>query len=109
MRPLSIIIILFFLYLSDANAQLNLTVGEKFLDGKGIKLVFVAINDHSVWALTTNGKVYLKRQNELDFMLFQPTSTYEIEQITGFNENEMFFFIKARHYYSFQSRYQIRN
>jgi gliding motility-associated-like protein len=96
MRSLSISIhiILFFVFLSEASAQLNLTVGEKFLDGKAIKLVFVAVNDQSVWALTTDGKVYLKRQNELDFLLYQPTAMFNIEQVTGFNENEMFFLLK---------------
>lgn len=94
MRSLPILFIFLLFHLTKVNAQLNLIVGETFLTGKPTKLVFVAVNDQSVWALTTDGKVYLKRQNDPDFLLYQPTADLEIEQITGFNENEMFFLIK---------------
>ncbi|MBB2144681.1 T9SS type B sorting domain-containing protein [Pedobacter sp. LMG 31464] len=110
MRSIPLFIILLFISISDTYAQLNLTVGEKFLDGKVIKQVFVAVEDHSVWALTIDGKVFLKRPVDADFIIYQPTSMFEIDQVSGFNESEMYFLLKPDIIIYFKSgiKYEIK-
>ncbi|TCD12153.1 gliding motility-associated C-terminal domain-containing protein [Pedobacter frigidisoli] len=74
--------------------QLNLKVGESFLDNQAFKQVFVSVEDHTVWALTPAGTVYYKKDSDVNFSIYAQTSGLNIAELTGFNESEMYFLVK---------------
>ncbi|WP_344851010.1 gliding motility-associated C-terminal domain-containing protein [Pedobacter jeongneungensis] len=75
-------------------AQLNLTSGEKYLENESFKQIFVSVEDHTVWALNNSGTVFYKPDTEAAFKPYLPTNGLVINEITGFNESEMYFLIK---------------
>jgi hypothetical protein len=90
------LLILFSIYLftaTFANAQLNLRIGKHFLQGKNIKKVTVAYDDHTIWALTTTGEVYYKTQVAADFIPYAPTAGEIIDDVAGYGETDMYFSI----------------
>ncbi|RZK57272.1 MAG: gliding motility-associated C-terminal domain-containing protein [Pedobacter sp.] len=75
-------------------AQLKLVTGERFLQGVSLKKVFVSVEDHTVWALTQDGKVYKKGATENDFQIYAPTAQITVAEITGYTEQEMYFLVR---------------
>jgi gliding motility-associated-like protein len=85
---------LFLLFPLLCAAQLNLTSGEKYLETESFKQIFVSIEDHTVWALNNSGTVFYKPETEAAFKPYLLTNGLVINEITGFNESEMYFLIK---------------
>jgi gliding motility-associated-like protein len=75
-------------------AQLNLTSGEKYLETESFKQIFVSIEDHTVWALNNSGTVFYKPETEAAFKPYLLTNGLVINEITGYNESEMYFLMK---------------
>jgi len=61
--------LLFVLYVVGAKSQLNVRVGEHFMANTAIKKLHVCVEDHSVWVLTDEGKVYFKKSADPDFTI----------------------------------------
>lgn len=78
----------------ESVAQLKLITGERYLQGISFKKVFVSVEDHTIWALTQDGKVYKKGANENDFQIYAPTAQLTVAEITGYTEKEMYFLIR---------------
>ncbi|UKT65358.1 gliding motility-associated C-terminal domain-containing protein [Pedobacter mucosus] len=74
--------------------QLNLTIGESFLEDQSFKQVFVSVEDHTVWGLTQSGNVFYKKEGDEAFNIYPLTNGLNIAQITGYNASEMYFLIK---------------
>ena len=72
-------------YTAEAKSQLNIRVGEHFMDGTAIKKLHVCVEDHSVWLLAAGGKVYVKKATDADFTLYPATIGLDITGVTGFN------------------------
>lgn len=85
---------LFLLFPLLCVAQLNLTSGEKYLETESFKQIFVSVEDHTVWALNNSGTVFYKPALETTFKPYLLTNGLVINEITGFNESEMYFLIK---------------
>lgn len=85
---------LFLLFPFWCVAQLNLTSGEKYLETESVKQIFVSVEDHTVWALNNSGTVFYKPELETAFKPYLLTNGLVVNEITGFNESEMYFLIK---------------
>ncbi len=72
-------------------SQLKIQTGEHFLPTLSFKKLHVCLEDHSVWALTQDGKVYVKRTSDVDFSMYPLTATLTVTAITGFNADEMYY------------------
>ncbi|MES2827305.1 MAG: gliding motility-associated C-terminal domain-containing protein [Bacteroidota bacterium] len=77
-------------------AQFNLNVDATYLPGTEMKKVIVAFEDRSVWALSTQGRVYVKRQTDVGFTLYLPTQNDVVADVTGFSTAEMYFLVKPK-------------
>ncbi|HEY0174844.1 MAG TPA: hypothetical protein VGC08_00610, partial [Pedobacter sp.] len=89
---LTVLSFLFFLFsISHSVAQMKLTPGETFLTGIVMKKVFVSVDDHTVWGLNTDGKVYYKKEADPDFQVYPGTAGLAVTDITGFSDGEMYF------------------
>lgn len=53
--------------------------------------VFVCTEDRSVWAVSALGAVYYKLINQNEFSVFAPTAGIKVTDLTGYNENELYF------------------
>lgn len=92
-KKLFILFPIYLLGLTFANAQLNLRIGEHFLQGKNIKKVTVTYDDHTIWALTTTGEVYYKPKIASDFIPYAHTTGEVVDDIAGYGEADMYFSI----------------
>ena len=86
-------ILLLVLLSFSSYSQLHLQLGEQFLAGKEIVKVKVTPEDHTVWALSKDGKVYYKKDTDIDFQLYPLTAGSVVSGLTGFNADEMYFLI----------------
>ena len=77
--------------MTKGTAQMKLSSGETFLNGMPMKKVFVSIEDHAVWALSIDGKVYLKKEADPDFQIYPLTAGIIVSEITGFNADDIYF------------------
>jgi len=64
-----------------------------YLPGVPMAKVVVCKDDHSVWALSAVGKVYVKRAADADFSLYMPMDGYVVTDLDGYNYNEMYFLV----------------
>jgi len=74
-------------------SQLQLQVGEQFLAGKEVVKVKVTPEDHTVWALLKDGKVFYKKEADPDFQIYPLTLNMVVSGLSGFNLDEMYFLI----------------
>ena len=72
-------------------AQMSIKQIEQFKSNQSFRKIQVSIEDHTVWAINTEGKVYYKPENATDFIIYPHTSTLSIKDLAGFNKNEMYF------------------
>jgi len=93
----SVVILLSLLFsVASVRAQLNLIPGESFLPGTDIKKVTITYDDHTVWALTTTGKVYYKSATAANFSIFPPTSSEVVDDISGYSEQDIYFSVNPK-------------
>lgn len=79
-----------------AFGQLSLESGEQYLQGIAMKKVIVSYDDHTVWAISMSGQVYIKRNAETDFSLYNLMAGEVVDDVSGYNETEMYFLIKPK-------------
>jgi gliding motility-associated-like protein len=53
--------------------------------------VIVCTDDRSVWALSADGRVFYKLNNQADFSEFAATSGIVVTDLTGYSQSEMYF------------------
>lgn len=87
-------LIAFFFLGFNAFGQLSLQSGEQYLHGLAMKKVVVSYDDHTLWALSQSGQVYIKRDAEVDFSLYSPMIGEAVDDLAGYDETDMYFLIK---------------
>jgi gliding motility-associated-like protein len=97
MRSLTVFIItMLFLFNANAFGQISLQPGGHYLQGIAVKKVVVSYEDHTVWAITQSGQVYIKRDAEPDFSIYSPMVGEMVDDLTGYSETEMYFLIQPK-------------
>jgi len=91
-----LIILPVLLWIPSVHAQLSLRIGESFLQGRAIKKVTITYDDHTVWALTSDGKVYYKSTTAADFSLYPQTINEMVDDLSGYGEQEIYFSVKPK-------------
>jgi len=74
-----------------SHSQLKIQTGEHYMAGSSFKKLHVCVEDHSVWALTQDGKVYSKKTTDQDFSIYPLTAALTVSSLTGFTADEMYF------------------
>ncbi|WP_316815127.1 gliding motility-associated C-terminal domain-containing protein [Pedobacter nyackensis] len=95
MKSIFALVVLSFFGLG-AFSQLSLQSGEQYLQGIAMKKVVVSYDDHTVWAISTSGQVYIKRNAESDFSIYNLMAGEIVDDISGYSETEMYFLIKPK-------------
>ena len=90
LRNLFIILTLCFSSLGSL-AQMNISQVEQFKSAESFSKIQISMEDHTIWAINSQGKVYYKLENANDFIIYPQTSTLTIKDLAGFNVNEMYF------------------
>ena len=75
----------------QSHSQLKIQTGEHYMAGSSFKKLHVCVEDHSVWALTQDGKVYAKKTTDQDFSIYPLTAALTVSSLTGFTADEMYF------------------
>ncbi len=91
---IKILPILFFLLISlkgFGQYDFRLTEAPGTFPTEAMAKVFVCTEDRSVWAVSAAGVVYYKLIDQDEFSVFTLTAGLKVIDITGYNENEMYF------------------
>lgn len=94
MRTLSLFLTFLLLILISSGiciAQISVRVAETYKASEAFKKIYVSIEDHTVWAISSAGKVYYKKAADVDFVIYPPMSSAVVSDLAGFNESEMYF------------------
>jgi gliding motility-associated-like protein len=68
--------------------------------------VVVCMDDRSVWALSSGGKVFYKLSSESDFSEYSGTAAITVKDLDGYGRNEMYFLSDADRVYYFENNVQ---
>jgi gliding motility-associated-like protein len=82
-----------FLFSLPAFSQLKLQLGEYYLPGENVKKLQVSPGDYTIWALTQDHKVFYKKEASANFQLYTPVSGMVINDLAGYNYDEMYFVV----------------